>query len=233
MDRGCGGSVLSDLWCQRSRTERDCAQLGRKRRGEASAMLSELEVREAARRSMMAFDLSSRRFFAYIYSSQHHCYPPSLPHVRVLSLSLSLSRYPMTSHSINQYISRNIIRCHYGPLLGGIPLHRPARWSRVHIVSPRIYFGRHFHNLGQSRSISKAAADANPNGPNERLSRRFPRIPSDRPATYIMYSSFMATLQDQFNPPAIAILPINFPADVANESILAPCARKRSTVQAL
>jgi hypothetical protein len=32
VDRGCSGGALSTLWCQRSRTERDCAQLGRIRR---------------------------------------------------------------------------------------------------------------------------------------------------------------------------------------------------------
>ena len=75
-------------------------------------MLSELEVREAARRSMMASHLSYLGHLispflrhAYIAPSITATHRPFLTFAFFLFLFLSFSRYPMASHSINQYPS--------------------------------------------------------------------------------------------------------------------------------
>ena len=101
-----------------------------------------------------------------------------------LSLSLSFSWHPCKGPTINYYPS-SVPGTSSGATMvrfsGGSPsTDPPAGHEHGHCPLPEIWlWGDIPHNPGQSRSVSTAPALASP---NERLSRRFPRVLGDRPA---------------------------------------------------
>jgi hypothetical protein len=158
-----------------------------------------------------------------VYSFQHHCYPhrPFLT-LRVLSLSLSLSlsfsRYPMASHFINQYPSSvpgTSSAATMARFSGGSPSTDPPAGHEYTSSLPE-------YSLGDIPTIpaSHAQYQWQPLLPAP-TSDSFPDSHVSQvtgpPHIRLMYTSSMATLQDQSNPPAMAIPPMRPPSPPQNE----------------
>jgi hypothetical protein len=164
-----------------------------------------------------------------VYSLQHHCYPhrPFLTFALFLflfSLSISFlylsfsSRYPMASHSINQYPS-SVPGTSSGATMvrfsGGSPLTDPPAGHEYTSSLPE-------YTLGDIPTIPVSHAQYQwqpllPAPTSDPLADSHVSQVTGPPHIRLMYSSSMATLQDQSNPPAMAIPHMRPPSPPQNE----------------
>jgi hypothetical protein len=133
-------------------------------------------------------------------------------------LSLSFSRYPMASHSINQYPS-SVPGTSSGATMvrfsGGSPSTDPPAGHEYTSSLPE-------YTLGDIPTIPASHAQYQwhpllPAPTSDSLADSHVSQVTGPPHIRLMYSSSMATLQDQSNPPAMAIPPMRPPSPPQNE----------------
>ena len=222
-DRGCAGGPESGGAPRTIQRLSRCAAVGRIRRAlwleRIRVPRSRAEIHDGVR-SLIAWPPHPAVSSPCVYSFQHHCYPHRpFPHFSRSFLVLFSSRYPMASNFINQYPSSvpgtssgaTMVRFSAGSPSSSDP---PAGHEYTSSLPD--------FTLGDLPTIPASHAHyqwpppfASPTS-DSLVNSHVPQVTGP---THIrlMYSSSIATLQDQSTSPAMAIPPMRPPSPPQNE----------------